>query len=105
MIMVYLVTITLEISLYNVNAQTVETQVERYTFLKSYNIKSFFQSELLFLDWYNCAWYNESEDFKFIVKLMLLFSRKTFVLSVGGFTNLSHKFLVQVSLENSLDFY
>lgn len=27
MIMVYLVTITLEISLYNVNAQTVETQV------------------------------------------------------------------------------
>ncbi|KAH8406788.1 hypothetical protein KR222_003212 [Zaprionus bogoriensis] len=79
MIMVYLVTITLEISLYNVNAQKVETQ-----------------SELLFLDWYNCAWYNESEDFKFIVKLMLLFSKRTFVLSVGGFTNLSHKFLVQV---------
>lgn len=66
--------------------------------------KEFLQSELLFLDWYNCDWYNESEDFKFIVKLMLLFSRKTFVLSVGGFTNLSHKFLVQVSLENSLDF-
>ncbi|XP_062131285.1 odorant receptor 67b [Drosophila sulfurigaster albostrigata] len=79
MIMVYLVTITLEISLYNVNAQKVETQ-----------------SELLFYDWYNCAWYNESEDFKFIIKLMLMFSRKTFVLSVGGFTNLSHKFLVQV---------
>lgn len=64
--------------------------------------KKFFQSELLFLDWYNCDWYNESEDFKFIVKLMLLFSRKTFVLSVGGFTNLSHKFLVQVSSEKSL---
>ncbi|XP_034481574.1 odorant receptor 67b [Drosophila innubila] len=79
MIMVYLLTITLEISLYNVNAQKVETQ-----------------SELLFYDWYNCAWYNETEDFKFIIKLMLLFSRKTFVLSVGGFTNLSHKFLVQV---------
>ncbi|KAM8710615.1 hypothetical protein ACLKA7_017267 [Drosophila subpalustris] len=80
MIMVYLVTITLEISLYNVNAQKVETQ-----------------SELLFYDWYNCTWYNETEDFKFIIKLMLLFSRKTFVLSVGGFTNLSHKFLVQVN--------
>ncbi|XP_064544522.1 odorant receptor 67b [Drosophila montana] len=79
MIMVYLVTITLEISLYNVNAQKVESQ-----------------SELLFFDWYNCAWYNESEDFKLIIKLMLLFSRRAFVLSVGGFTNLSHKFLVQV---------
>lgn len=61
------------------------------------SFQTYFQSELLFLDWYNCAWYNESEDFKFIIKLMLLFSRKTFVLSVGGFTNLSHKFLVQVS--------
>ncbi|XP_017137225.1 odorant receptor 67b [Drosophila miranda] len=79
MIMVYFVTITLEISLYNVSAQKVETQ-----------------SELLFHDWYNCGWYNESRDFKFMIKMMLLFSRRTFVLSVGGFTNLSHKFLVQV---------
>ncbi|SPP76655.1 odorant receptor 67b [Drosophila guanche] len=79
MIMVYFVTITLEISLYNVSAQKVETQ-----------------SELLFYDWYNCNWYNESRDFKFLIKMMLLFTRRTFVLSVGGFTNLSHKFLVQV---------
>ncbi|XP_017841527.2 odorant receptor 67b [Drosophila busckii] len=79
MIMVYLLTITLEISLYNVNAQKVETQ-----------------SELLFEEWYNCAWYNETEEFKFMIKLMLLFSKRTFILSVGGFTNLSHKFLVQV---------
>ncbi|KAH8257570.1 hypothetical protein KR038_011514 [Drosophila bunnanda] len=79
MIMVYFVTITLEISLYNLSAQKVETQ-----------------SELLFQDWYNCNWYNESKEFKFMIKMMLLFTRKTFVLSVGGFTNLSHKFLVQV---------
>ncbi|KAH8343226.1 hypothetical protein KR059_007008 [Drosophila kikkawai] len=79
MIMVYFVTIALEISLYNVSAQKVETQ-----------------SELLFQDWYNCSWYNESREFKFMIKMMLLFTRKTFVLSVGGFTNLSHKFLVQV---------
>ncbi|KAH8286121.1 hypothetical protein KR054_003031 [Drosophila jambulina] len=79
MIMVYFVTITLEISLYNVSAQKVETQ-----------------SELLYQDWYNCSWYNESKEFKFMIKMMLLFTRKTFVLSVGGFTNLSHKFLVQV---------
>ncbi|XP_017081061.1 odorant receptor 67b [Drosophila eugracilis] len=79
MIMVYFVTIALEISLYNVSAQKVETQ-----------------SELLFYDWYNCSWYNESKEFKFMIKMMLLFSRRTFVLSVGGFTSLSHKFLVQV---------
>ncbi|KAH8242365.1 hypothetical protein KR032_003346 [Drosophila birchii] len=79
MIMVYFVTIALEISLYNLSAQKVETQ-----------------SELLFQDWYNCSWYNESKEFKFMIKMMLLFTRKTFVLSVGGFTNLSHKFLVQV---------
>ncbi|XP_016966316.1 odorant receptor 67b [Drosophila biarmipes] len=79
MIMVYFVTIALEISLYNVSAQKVETQ-----------------SELLFYDWYNCSWYNESKEFKFMIKMMLLFSRRTLVLSVGGFTSLSHKFLVQV---------
>ncbi|KAH8270533.1 hypothetical protein KR018_011222 [Drosophila ironensis] len=79
MIMVYFVTIALEISLYNLSAQKVETQ-----------------SELLFYDWYNCDWYNESKEFKFLIKMMLLFSRRAFVLSVGGFTNLSHKFLVQV---------
>ncbi|XP_017088336.2 odorant receptor 67b [Drosophila bipectinata] len=79
MIMVYFVTIALEISLYNLSAQKVETQ-----------------SELLFYDWYNCAWYNESKEFKFMIRMMLLFTRKTFILSVGGFTNLSHKFLVQV---------
>ncbi|EDV96541.1 GH15142 [Drosophila grimshawi] len=79
MIMVYLLTITLEISLYNVNAQKVETQ-----------------SELLFSDWYNCDWYDECEDFKCIIKLMLMFSRREFVLSVGGFANLSHGLLVQV---------
>ncbi|XP_017040424.1 odorant receptor 67b isoform X2 [Drosophila ficusphila] len=79
MIMVYFVTIALEISLYNLSAQKVETQ-----------------SELLFYDWYNCDWYNESKEFKFMIKLMLLFSRRTLNLSVGGFSNLSHKFLVQV---------
>ncbi|KAI8040809.1 odorant receptor 67b isoform X2 [Drosophila gunungcola] len=79
MIMVYFVTIALEITLYNVSAQKVETQ-----------------SELLFLDWYNCNWFNESKEFRFMIKMMLLFSRRTFVLSVGGFTSLSHKFLVQV---------
>ncbi|XP_030385857.1 odorant receptor 67b-like [Scaptodrosophila lebanonensis] len=79
MIMVYLITITLEISLYNVNAQKVESQ-----------------SELLYFDWYNCGWYNECPDFKFMIKMMLLFSRRSLVLSVGGFTNMSHKFLVQV---------
>ncbi|XP_068148897.1 odorant receptor 67b [Drosophila tropicalis] len=79
MIMAYFVTITLEISLYNLSAQIVETQ-----------------SELLYLDWYNCSWYSETNEFRFIIKMMLIFSRRTFVLSVGGFTNLSHKFLVQV---------
>ncbi|XP_017955148.1 odorant receptor 67b [Drosophila navojoa] len=78
-IVVYFLTILFEISLYNVNAQKVETQ-----------------SELLFDEWYNCAWYNESEDFKLIIRLMLLFSMRTFKLSVGGFSKLSNKLLVQV---------
>ncbi|XP_023170118.2 odorant receptor 67b [Drosophila hydei] len=78
-ILVYLLTITFEISLYNVNAQKVETQ-----------------SELLFHEWYNCAWYNESEDFKLIIRLMMVFSMRTAKLSVGGFSKLSNKLLVQV---------
>ncbi|EDW18462.1 odorant receptor 67b [Drosophila mojavensis] len=78
-IFVYFLTILFEISLYNVNAQRLETQ-----------------SELLFHEWYNCAWYNESKDFKLIIRLMLLFSMRTFQLSVGGFSKLSNQLLVQV---------
>lgn len=41
-----------------------------------------------------------------MIKMMLLFTRRTFVLSVGGFTNLSHGFLVQVRyLKIYLRFY
>uniref|UniRef100_A0A1B0GG44 Odorant receptor n=1 Tax=Glossina morsitans morsitans TaxID=37546 RepID=A0A1B0GG44_GLOMM len=46
--------------------------------------------------WYNCSWYNESPQFKYIINMMVLRANRTLYLQVSGFTTMSHMTLLSI---------
>ncbi|KAL9906954.1 odorant receptor 67b [Glossina fuscipes fuscipes] len=46
--------------------------------------------------WYNCCWYNESPQFKYIINMMVLRANRTLYLQVSGFTTMSHMTLLSI---------
>uniref|UniRef100_A0A1I8M1V6 Odorant receptor n=1 Tax=Musca domestica TaxID=7370 RepID=A0A1I8M1V6_MUSDO len=46
--------------------------------------------------WYNCCWYNESKQFKYIIDMMIMRTNRTLYLQVSGFTTMSHMTLLSI---------
>ncbi|XP_037815553.1 odorant receptor 63a-like [Lucilia sericata] len=47
------------------------------------------ESERLPVALYNCKWYDENTEFKFIIRMMLMRTNRTLAIQVGGFTTMS----------------
>ncbi|KAI8115598.1 Odorant receptor 63a [Lucilia cuprina] len=47
------------------------------------------ESERLPVALYNCKWYEECTEFKFIIRMMLMRTNRTLAIQVGGFTTMS----------------